>query len=333
MENMISRYRFLLLEQAKSPLIAPSLMSRIEEGFRRLNSERPLSCEALTRLRDLLTVEYVYNTNAIEGNTLTLSETRLVLEEGITVAGKPLRDHLEARNHLQALRYVEDLASAGRVEEFDLLKLHHLVMMGIEDARPGEYRREQVFIGGSGHVPPPPSDVPRLMGRFVDWLNGAGDRLHPVELAAVAHAYLTAIHPFTDGNGRVARLLMNLLLLRSGYPLAIIRKERRRAYYKALEEADRGRARPIANLVARAVDESLTLYLGSLEGIVPLSVAARELGMSADYLGQLARKGYVRAVKLAGRWYVPVDEVGRLRSRKVRRSGGDDSRAESSVLG
>ncbi len=319
---MISRYRFLLLEQARSPLIAPALMARIEEGFKRISSERPLSREALARLRNLLTIEYVYNTNAIEGNILTLRETRLVLEEGITVAGKPLRDHLEARNHLQALRYVEDLSRAERVEEFDLLKLHHLVMMGIWEARPGEYRREQVFIGGSGHVPPPPSEVPGLMRRFVDWLNGAmnSDELHPIELAAVAHAYLTAIHPFTDGNGRVARLLMNLLLLRRGYPLAIIRKERRRAYYMALEEADRGRARPITNLVARAVDESLTLYLGSLEGMVLLSTAAKELGMSVDYLGQLARKGYLKAVKLAGRWYIPEEEVGRLRSRAVRRS-------------
>ena len=111
--------------------------------------------------------------------------------------------------------------------------------------------------------------------------------------------------------------------------MAIIRKERRRAYYRALEEADRGRARPIANLVARAVDESLTLYLGSLEGMVPLPAAARELGMSVDYLGQLARKGYVRAAKLAGRWYLSVDEVGRLRGRRVRGSGRRDGAAES----
>ncbi len=314
---MVSRYKFLLLEQARSPLIAPTLRVRIDEGFKIINSERPLSQEALKKLRKLLMFEYIYNTNAIEGNILTLRETRLVLEEGITVAGKPLRDHLEARNHLQALSYMEELSHAKSIEEFDLLKLHHLLMMGIEEAKPGEYRREQVYIGGSGHIPPPPSEVPRLMRRFVNWLNITmdSDQLHPVELAAIAHAYLTAIHPFIDGNGRVARILMNLLLLRQGYPLAVIRKERRRAYYKALEEADKGRGKPIVNLVARAVDESLTLYLGSISGLIPLAVAAREAGMSVDYLGQLARKGYIRAVKLAGRWYLPENELENLRRR------------------
>ncbi|RLG44040.1 MAG: Fic family protein [Thermoproteota archaeon] len=311
---MISRYKFLLLEQARSPLIAPTLRARIEEGVKRLNSERPLNPKALAKLRRLLIVEYIYNTNAIEGNTLTLRETRLVLEEGITIAGKPLRDHLEARNHLEALKYVEEL-SRRRIREFDLLKIHHLVMMGIPEARPGEYRREQVYIGGSSHIPPPPSEVPKLIGRFLRWLNGTieSEELHPVELAAVAHAYLTAIHPFLDGNGRVARLLMNILLMRYGYPLTVIRKERRREYYKALEEADRGRAKPIVNFVARAVDESLTLYLGSVTGMLPLSVVAKKLGMSVDYLGQLARKGYIRATKLAGRWYIPEDEFERLR--------------------
>ncbi len=310
----MNRYRFLRLELAESPLCPRSLLDRLDEGVERLRESRPLRGPALERLRRHLIVEYIYNSNAVEGNTLTLGETRLVLEEGVTVSGKPLRDHLEAKNHLPALEYVEELARGRKpIEEFDLLKLHHLLMLGIEEARPGRYREGLVLIAGSRYVPPPAGEVPRLVRRFLDWLNSGPD-LHPVELAAVAHAYLVAIHPFEDGNGRTARLLMNLLLMRAGYPMAVIRRERRRSYLRALEAADSGNARPIARLVARAVDESLTLYLAAATGLVPLARVAREAGLSVDYLGQLARKGYVRATKLAGRWYVPPEEAERLRS-------------------
>ena len=320
-----NRYSFLVLQHARSPLSPERLLSRIDEGVKTINERRPLERTAISKLKGLLDLEYIYNSNAIEGNTLTLGETKLVIERGITVNGKPLRDHLEAKNHPEALEYIEKLAgSRNKVDVIELAKIHHLVMSGIDDAVPGEIRDKQVLIAGTRYVPPPPTDVPNLVEFFVDWLDSKPP-LHPVELAGVAHAFFVAIHPFHDGNGRVARLLTNLVLIREGYPIAIVREEYRRSYIDALERADYGDPKPIARFFAARVDEILPLYLSAATGLIPLKQAAEELGITQDYAAQLARKRILRAAKLAGRWFVTKEDMedykGRRRKRKSRAAG------------
>jgi len=185
-------------------------------------------------------LELTYTSNAIEGNTLTAVETTMVIEHGITVAGKPLRDHLEAVDHFEAIRYVRDLARRKAVlAEMDVRNLHRLVMLRSSpeiagaDANQGRY----VLTERGRHAFPSPAEVPSLMGGFSGWLAGSADT---PETAFTAHRRLVEIHPFNDGNGRTARLLMNLILIRGGYPPVSVRPEDRPAYIAALQQAQDG---------------------------------------------------------------------------------------------
>ena len=192
------------------------------------------------RIRQALELEYTYESNRIEGNTLTLRETDLVINEGLTIGGKPLRDHLEAINHRDAVDYVRDIVQE-RVDfsERVLLDLHGLILRGIDRDNAGRYRRVPVLIQGSRHVPPQPYLVPVQMEGLFRWYETEVGGLHPVVLAAELHERIVTIHPFIDGNGRTARLVMNLMLLRHGYPLAILKgdADSRLTYYNALEAA------------------------------------------------------------------------------------------------
>ncbi len=228
-----------------------------------MDEARPLSPSVLNRLREQLDVEWTYHSNAIEGSSLTLRETQLVLQHGLTVAGKSLREHLEAINHQHAIHFVESLADKDEpITEYIVRSIHALVLRTIDDEEAGRYRRVQVYITGSEYVPPEPVAVPGLMADLGDWLHsGEVAALHPVERATLAHFRLVHIHPFTDGNGRTARLLMNLLLMRAGYPPAVIRVEDRPAYYDALDAARDGDTEPFVRLVAEAVERALTLWL------------------------------------------------------------------------
>ncbi len=227
-----------------------------------LDRLRPLPPEMVQQLDAWFRVELTYTSNALEGNTLSRRETAVVLEKGLTVGGKTLREHLEATNHARGLEFVASLATAGRMPtEQDLLRLHEVVLEGIDDAHAGCYRSVAVRIAGSTVVLPNPRRVPDLMQAFAEWL-GAPRSLHPVALAAEAHYRLVSIHPFIDGNGRTARLLMNCLLMASGFPPAIIRPRDRTAYVGALETAQLGGpATAYQRLIARAVDRSLDIYL------------------------------------------------------------------------
>lgn len=190
-------------------------------------------------------VSQTYNSNAIEGNTLSLAETKAVLLDGVTVSGHPLREHLEAVNHREAWRLMRRMAARpAPLDEGDVLDLHRVILTGIQSDDAGVYRRDRVRVVGSSRIFPNPLKVPQLMGELVGELNAQAGELHPVTLAARAHYGLVAVHPFIDGNGRTARLLMNLLLIRAGYPPALIPVTGRATYYAALEEANGGNFQP-----------------------------------------------------------------------------------------
>ncbi|MER2600584.1 MAG: Fic family protein [Caldilineales bacterium] len=243
-----------------------TVLNIIDRKRAELQRHRPLSAAAAARLRDYMDVEWTYNTNALEGSTLTRQETLAVLHHGVTVGGKPLVEHLEAINHQAAIDWMMQVAAqAAPPTEQDILALHRLVLRGIADEQAGVYRAGQVYIAGSAYVPPSAAAVPGRMAQYADWLARTADTaaMHPVTRTAHAHFWLIDIHPFVDGNGRVARLLMNLLLAQAGYPIAVIRTEDRAAYYHTLESAHEGQPEPFLRLIAEAVDRSLDLYLAA----------------------------------------------------------------------
>jgi Fic family protein len=252
-----------------------------------LDRLRPLPPEAVRNLDAWFRVELTYTSNALEGNTLSRRETAVVLEKGLTVGGKTLKEHLEATNHARAIDFVSSLVGSRRtVSEQEILRLHELVLEGIDDANAGRYRSVAVRIAGSTVVLPNPRRVPDLMGDFSDWLRSR-PKLHPVALAAEAHYRLVSIHPFVDGNGRTARLLMNSLLLSHGFPPAIIRPRDRAAYVGSLETAQLGGPRTsYDSLVVRAVDRSLDIYLDAAQ-----AGASRASGQGAVAGGPLLKIG------------------------------------------
>ncbi|MDP4797430.1 MAG: Fic family protein [Crocinitomicaceae bacterium] len=190
------------------------------------------------RITEALELEYTFESNRIEGNTLTLQETDLVVNEGLTISGKSMREHLEAVNHNEAIEYIKDLMKRNiDINEREILIIHNLILRGIMPEYAGKYRDVQVMIKGSSHMPPQPYLVQKQMEELVDWYKQNKKNIHPVVLAAEMHERLVTIHPFIDGNGRTSRLLMNLILLSSGFVIANIKgdNESRRAYYQALE--------------------------------------------------------------------------------------------------
>ena len=225
--------------------------------------------EALARnLHEWFRVELTYTSNALEGNTLTRRETAMVVEKGITVGGKSLVEHLEATNHAQAFDWIAEKSRKPlkNFTENDLLALHKMILSGIDNHNAGFYRNVPVRLSGSRTVLPNPRKVPDLMSAFHQWLQSSQD-IHPVDLAAEAHYRLVTIHPFVDGNGRTARLLMNFILLCHGYPPAIIRKSERGKYLDALEKAQTGGAlEDYLQLIYRAVNRSLEIYVEATSG-------------------------------------------------------------------
>lgn len=221
------------------------------------------------RIIEALELEYTFESNRIEGNTLTLQETDLVVNQGLTVSGKSMREHLEAVNHTEAIAFIKELAGKSTaIKERDLLALHNLVLRGIDSENAGRYRRVQVMITGSKHVPPAPYMLAVQMEAFFAWFKQAEHDLHPVVLAAEAHERLVTIHPFIDGNGRTSRLLMNLILLRNGFVIANIKGDlpSRKAYYKALEAAQAEQSKvEFINLVLDEEKEALERYLKMVE--------------------------------------------------------------------
>ena len=254
---------------------------------KRLDGFRPLPLSLVQNLDDRLRVELTYTSNAIEGNTLTLRQTALVVEEGLTVAGKSFVEHLEATNHARAIDWVKEQVKGKprKISEKDILSIHGIILRSIDDSNAGYYRGVAVRISGSAVVFPNPLKVPDLMGDFARWLRKSSD-LHPVELASEAHYRLVTIHPFTDGNGRTARLLMNMILLMFGYPPAIIRPVDRLAYIASLEKVQCGGSRDdYLRIISKSVNRSLNVYLRAARGEVESSVS--EVGVLK--IGELAK--------------------------------------------
>ncbi|MGL4819372.1 MAG: Fic family protein [Bacilli bacterium] len=235
---------------------------------KKLDDYRPLPAEVVANLRDVFTIEWTYNSNAIEGNTLTLLETKLVVEEGLTIGGKKLKEHFEAINHVEAIQYVEALVQNEiPLTLIELKNMHHLILKNVDDQNAGIYRRVNVRISGSEHRPPHFTALLDEMDELFRWYQLNKDHLHPIELASFMHFKFVYIHPFSDGNGRTARLLMNLILMQHGYPPAVIKakNESRMKYYEALEEGSvSGNIVPFVQLVRDCVEESLEEYLDAI---------------------------------------------------------------------
>lgn len=238
------------------------MLNRVNQKKALLDGKRPLPMYTLKNLREKLLVEWTYNSNAIEGNTLTMNETKVVLE-GITVGGKTMCEHLEVINHRDAIAYVEEIVHKDEVlSEWQIKNLHRLVLKGIDDQYSGVYRDQQVFISGASHVPPAPYLIQEDMEQMMQWYQTEGQTLHPVERGAMLHGIFVGIHPFIDGNGRTARLLLNLELMKDGYPPIIIKVTNRLAYYDALDKAHTQKDyTDFIALVAKEVEDSLDLYL------------------------------------------------------------------------
>lgn len=300
-------YRIAVINDAMT-LLDTNIHRRLLAKKQRLDANRPLPSQALKKLHEAMEIAYTYNTNAIEGNTLTLQETRLVIREGITIRGKSLSEHLEAKNHPAAIAYVENMVN-NPIEEKNVLELHGILFSGFCEGA-GSYRNGQVYLEGRDIMPPPAFEVPQLIRDLLDWLKNNPEELRPIELAAVFHHRFVEIHPFDDGNGRIGRLLLNLLLLKNGYPLTVIKTVDRRRYYDSLQKADNGNPKPIVNFVARCVEQSLDLYLSAVEPSEPktkllsLTEASKLTPYSQEYLSLLARQGKIAAVKVGRNWQI-----------------------------
>jgi Fic family protein len=292
------------MSDTDTSLIQKQLLSRINEKMNRLNSLRPLPADAVKKLHEEMRLLHTYHSNAIEGNTLTLPETKLVLEEGITIGGKTLREHLEATNNARAFDLIEEIAKKKKtIDHVVIQQIHEVVTAGIlEDA--GKYRTRNVRITGSAKTPPDCSKVTKLMDELTKKI--AQYKRHPVEVAAILHHRFVEIHPFIDGNGRVSRLLTNLYLIAQGYPPMVLKIKDRGKYYKFLKAADAGNIGLFANFIAKAVDESITIYLsifGGINELLPLKELAENTPYSQEYLSLRARQGVLDAVKIGKIWY------------------------------
>lgn len=288
-----------------------STFERLYDKLAVLNQSRPLPAIALHKIKESLTIEWTYNSNSIEGNTLTLRETQMVLQEGITVKGKSLREHLEAKNHEKAIDYLYSLVNENyTLRSIDILSLHELVLRMIEDEFAGRIRNGGVRISGANFVPPNANKVSDLFDELIDFVNSNPLDLNDIELATVFHHKLVWIHPFFDGNGRTVRLAMNLLLMRKGFPPAIILKNDRKKYYEALNQANSGNYQKLILLMSQALERTLNIYISSLpdndydfQEISNIVSEPNELPYGQEYISLLARQGKIDAHKEGRNWF------------------------------
>ncbi len=232
----------------------------------KVDAYRPIDAHILKQLREYFRIGMTYSSNALEGNSLTETETKIVIEDGITIGGKPVKDHLEALGHSEAYDLLFRLAQYQDITEANVKELHRLFYYRIDKDQAGKYRKQKVIITGTDFIPPSPEKIPALMKAFITDIPDKRSKRHPVEYAAIIHRELVTIHPFIDGNGRVARLLMNLALLQAGYPVAVIPPVLRREYLNSLDQTHKGGDKPFINFIAGVCYESAKEYLRLLKG-------------------------------------------------------------------
>lgn len=300
------------LYHTKPAYLSPDLINRIDEKWHKLKTHRPLSPTIVNKLRERFILEMTYNSNAIEGNNLTYKETYLVINEGITIKGKSLKNHLEVKSHQEALEFIYDLVdfnSHFTLSQNLIRQIQSLVISAIDKTISGKYRSGYVAIAGSNIKLPFATEIPHLMSKIISWFGKNQKNLHPIELASILHHKLVAIHPFDDGNGRTARLTMNIMLLQAGYPLAVILKNDRKKYYDTLSKADKGNILPFIQFIAQSVERSLNIYIETIIGsksksekYLTLSELSKNTKFSSKYLNLLARHGKLEAHKEGRNW-------------------------------
>lgn len=305
------------MPSSKQPHMEPRLAERLQRKKAELDIYRPLPRDTVRRLNEDLKVFLTYHSNAIEGNSLSLHETQMVIDYGITVHGHPLREYLEATNHASAYQYVTNLIEQREtITSETILTLHQLVMEQILETK-GQFRKTPVYIRGSNMTLPPARDVERLMREWLAWIEGEGLHYEPVARAAIAHQGFEAVHPFEDGNGRVGRLLLNLMLMREGYPPALLLHDWRARYIQSLNTANTGTYGPLLNLIGQAVEAGLDLYLEACavtNDVIPLRDLVEVSGYPLEYLSWLARQGRLEATKRGNRWYSTREAVERYKA-------------------
>lgn len=302
------------------------LIQRIEQKKQQLDALRPIPAIQLRSIKESLSLEWTYNSNRIEGNTITLQETQLIIEEGMTVKGKSLREHFETLNHHDAIAVVEEYAQANTpLKAREILDLHALVLQRIEKDFAGRYRTSGVRITGANFSPPNARQVDDLMEDLLTWFNQESNHLPLLVRTAVFHHRFVWIHPFFDGNGRTVRLVQNLLLMRAGYPPAVVLANDRKKYYRALNLANTENYHALILLLLQAAERSLDIYLSALdnrqEDYRPLSdiVEDERVPYGVEYLSLLARQGKIDAYKEGRNWLSTYDAVLAYRSNRKRK--------------
>ena len=301
------------------------ILARLEAKKQQLDAFRPLPAYALRSLRQSLRTEFSHHSTAIEGNSLTLSETRIVVEDGLTVKGKSLREHFEVHNHHEALAFVERLSEhAPPLSGSQLHEIHALLLQKIEQDFAGRYRNMGVRITGANFTPPNALKVAALMDELLHWYHHLPASVHPIIKAAQFHHRFVWIHPYFDGNGRTARLATALLLMQAGYPPAFILVQDRKRDYAALNAANEGRYEAFIRMMLLATERSLDLYLAVLQDrtddYLPLQQLVEEPGVpyGADYLSLMARRGKLAAYKEGKVWYSSAAAVQDYISKRAR---------------
>lgn len=283
--------------------------NRLYEKKAILQQSRPLPKIALQKIKEALSVEWTYNTNSIEGNTLSLRETQMVLQEGITIKGKSLREHFEAKNHETALKQLYRMVEGKQsLDAKSILELHAYVLRSIEDDYAGRLRNGGVRIAGANFIPPNAQKVSSLLDKLIEFVAQNPLQLNSIELATIFHHKLVWIHPFFDGNGRTVRLAMNLKLMQEGFPPAIILTKDRKKYYEALNQANKGDYFKLTLLMAQALERTLNIYLNAMpdsdDNYQEISNLVKEesLPYGQEYISLLARQGKIDAYKEGKNW-------------------------------
>jgi Fic family protein len=292
-----------------------AMLHRLQSKRDRLLQLRPIPSAALEKLRESLMLEWTYHSNGIEGNTLSLQETRVILSDGITVGGKTLREHFEALNHHEAIFALEKMVKSDyRLTASDILSIHALVLQRIEKDFAGRYRNVGVRITGANFTPPNARKVDELMEELILWVNEKSE-IPLVVKATIFHHRMVWIHPFFDGNGRTVRLMFNLLLMNAGYPPAIILQQDRKKYYDALNRANQGNYEKMLLLVIQALERSLDIYLSHLDNshdnYLPISSILEEMNIpyGQEYVSLLVRRGKIAGYKEGRNWLTTKDAI------------------------